>query len=581
MSSTACIGRGARMRNLATIAAGALLVAATAAPTVAQVPPANILPPLQTPNLQQPVLPPFETGPRFELPPVPPASPQAIRPASTRLLLHGVTFTGNTAISTDALNAIAAPYLGRLVSFADLEELRLRLTRAYVDRGYINSGAVIPDQKVANGTVRIDIIEGTLTTIEVSGADRLRPEYVGDRLRLAAGPPLDVGPLQAQIRILLEDPLIARINAQLGPGLRPGESDLKVQAEERPALGATLSFANDRAPSIGSEAGQLTLIGRDLTGFGDLSTFSFQKTIGLEDYAFTTELPVSAYDTKIHVSGERTDATVVEPPFNSIDVEGRTSSIEFGVTQPVYRTPSQTFELGAFVAYRESDTFLLGEPFSFSPGVQNGVSKITVLRLRQSWTDRGRDQVVALRSTFSFGIPALDATLNPPPLPDTRFFDWLGQAQYARRLSEDGTELLLRGDLQLSRTPLMPLEQFAVGGMDSVRGYRQNLLVRNSGLAASAELRIPVWQPPSPAEGVELGAIKLAPFADYGRSWNVDQPTPSPQFIASVGLGVLWDPLPWVHAATYYGHALKREAPEPSSNLQDDGLYFRLTLDAF
>ena len=232
------------------------------------------------------------------------------------------------------------------------------------------------------------------------------------------------------------------------------------------------------------------------------------------------------------------------------------------------------------IAYRRSDTFLLGTPFSFSPGVQNGVSKVTVLRLRQSWTDRSRDQVVALRSTFNFGLPTLGATVNPAPLPDTRFFDWLGQAQYARRLRDDGTELLLRGDLQLSRNPLLPIEQFAVGGMDSVRGYRQNLLVRDAGLDASIELRVPIWQPPSPTESIDLGPVTLAPFVDYGRSWNVDQPTPSLQFIASIGIGLLWDPVPWVHAAAYYGHALKREAPQPSSNLQDKGIYFRLTIDA-
>jgi hemolysin activation/secretion protein len=578
----ACIRCDARARNRATIVvAGVVLVLTVPAASVAQVPPANLLPPLQTPNQQPFERPPFETEPPFELPRLRPAPPQTTRPVSIRLILRAVKFSGNTVFSTDELNAIAKPYIDRPVSFSDLEELRLRLTRAYLDRGYIDSGAVIPDQTVTNGTVAINIIEGTLTGVEVSGADRLRPDYVENRVRLAAGPPLNVGPLQERIQILLEDPLIARISAQLGPGLRPGESDLKVQVEERPPLGAMLSFANDRAPSIGSEAGQLTLVGRDLTGFGDLSTFSLQKTVGLQDYAFATELPLTAYDTKIHLTGERTDAVVVEPPFNSIDVEGQTSSIEVGISQPVYRTPDQTFELGAFVAYRQSETFLLGEPFSFSPGVQNGVSKVTVLRLRQNWTDRSRDQVLALRSTFSFGLPVLGATVNPSPLPDTRFSDWLGQAQYARRLSENGTELLLRGDLQLSRDTLLPLEQFAVGGMDSVRGYRQNLLVRDNGLDSSIELRVPIWQPPSPIAGRDVGPIRIAPFVDYGRSWNVDQPSPSPQYIASVGLGLLWDPVREVHAAIYYGYALKRQAPQPSNNLQDHGLYFRLTVDAF
>jgi hemolysin activation/secretion protein len=238
-------------------------------------------PPLAPSGLTRPgddrlPLPPFETEPPFVLPAPPPPQPKAMPPGvGVRFVLRAIRIVGNTAIPTAALEQTVAPFLGKIVSTTELEEMRLRLTRLYIERGYINSGAVIPDQRVVDGTITIRIVEGALTTIEVTGLDRLRTEYVAGRLRLAGGPPLNASDLQDAVQILLQDPLISRVNAELGPGLRPGESRLDVRVEEQPLLGTTLAIANDRAPSIGGTEGQIQLTLRDATGFGDLSVFRF------------------------------------------------------------------------------------------------------------------------------------------------------------------------------------------------------------------------------------------------------------------------------------------------------------------
>jgi hypothetical protein len=82
----------------------------------------------------------------FTLPPVErkPLAPDAAEQAS--LFVQRIVFRGNGAISTAELDSIAAPYRGRKVTAAEIEELRQALTRHYVERGYINSGALLdPD----------------------------------------------------------------------------------------------------------------------------------------------------------------------------------------------------------------------------------------------------------------------------------------------------------------------------------------------------------------------------------------------------------------------------------------------------
>lgn len=75
--------------------------------------------------------------------------------------------TGSTVFSATELAGATAPYTNRAVTTADLEELRLALTRLYVEKGYINSGAVIPDQTVTNGVISFQIIEGSLSRVEL------------------------------------------------------------------------------------------------------------------------------------------------------------------------------------------------------------------------------------------------------------------------------------------------------------------------------------------------------------------------------------------------------------------------------
>ena len=60
----------------------------------------------------------------------------------------------------------------------EIEQARRAITLHYVRNGYINSGAVIPDQNPADGIILIRIIEGELTEIDLHGNKWLRDSYI-------------------------------------------------------------------------------------------------------------------------------------------------------------------------------------------------------------------------------------------------------------------------------------------------------------------------------------------------------------------------------------------------------------------
>jgi len=123
--------------------------------------------------------------------------------------------TGNTVLPEATLRGIATPYVGRELSWADLEQLRDELTRAYVDAGYLTSGAWIPDQAVENGVVEIRIQEGVLGELSIESDRRLSSRYVEDRLHGALVGPLNLRALEERLQILRQDPVVAAVDAEL------------------------------------------------------------------------------------------------------------------------------------------------------------------------------------------------------------------------------------------------------------------------------------------------------------------------------------------------------------------------------
>ena len=161
--------------------------------------------------------------------------------------------------------------------------------------------------------------------------------------------------------------------------------------------------------------------------------------------------------------------------------------------------------------------------------------------------------------------------------PDGRFLAWLVQTQYARRLGDQFGQVILRGDLQLANDNLLPLEQFASGGVNSVRGYRENERVRDNGYLVSAEWRYPLWEN---KKGERQGSLQAAVFTDYGSAWNRGESTHDDP-LHSVGVGLLWTLNRFAMAEIYLAHDLEKATQKYDHNIQDEGIHFRFTMNFF
>ncbi|HAJ64306.1 MAG TPA: hypothetical protein DCP31_37945, partial [Cyanobacteria bacterium UBA8543] len=503
-------------------------------PTPLNLPSDRQEPPSQTP-LEAPT--PAPLPPPEQLLESPPSGPQTPEPSPGKvpetITIQRFEFEGNTVFSDEELAKVTAPFTNRPISFAELFQARSAVTQLYLDKGYITSGALIPPQALEGGVAKIQVVEGGLEGINVTGTRRLNPNYVRSRIAIATKKPLNRERLLEALQLLQLNPLIQNLSAELSAGTRPGLSLLEVKVSEAKTFGVEISADNNRSPSVGSFRRRVQLNEANLLGLGDGISVSYNNTDGSNGVDFNYTLPINPRNGTVRFSYGFTDSDVIEDPFNELDINSTSRYYEISVRQPIVQTPTQELALGLVATRQESKaTFIEDLPFP-APGTdEQGQTRVSALRFFQEWTKRNSREVLAARSQFSLGIGALDATINPDP-PDSRFFSWRGQAQWVRLLAAD-TLFLIRTDVQLSDRALVPLEQFGLGGQQSVRGYRQDLLLTDNGALVSAEVRIPILRLPK-----QNALLQVAPFVDFGAGWNHGQRAdPEQNVLVATGIGL-------------------------------------------
>ncbi len=540
----------------------------------ASIPPGTIEPTRPVPPLLPKTLPTPAPSPQLEPRPTPTEPVPAIE---AKVKVKKVEVLGSTVFSAEELTKVFAPFIDKEVTFEQLLEICSAITDLYTRNGYTTSGAFLPRQDVSNGTIEIQVVEAELERIEVQGLNRLQKSYVRSRIAAAAKTPINIRRLESALQLLQLDPLFSRVQAELTAGTVPGNNILILNLKEAPPLSAALIVDNYNSPSVGSTRGTAVLSHNNLLGLGDRALAEVAIAEGVEDYNISYALPVNARNGTLNFRYENGNSRIIEQPFAPLDINGETQTYSLGFRQPLIRTPTTEFALSLSGDLRRSQTYILDdEPFSFTIGPEKGESRVSAIRFSGDWVNRSSSRVLAARSQFSLGLDILDATVNDTGT-DGRFFSWLGQFQWVQALNErKDTTLIASTAAQLTGDSLLPLEQFSIGGVDTVRGYRANQRVGDSGIFGSVEVRLPLIR-----DGDGFGLLQIAPFLDAGTIWNNNgDAIASSNTLVSIGLGLRWQLSSRLSARLDWGIPLVPVAKQ-GDTLQDNGIYFSLRIQPF
>lgn len=396
----------------------------------------------------------------------------------------------------------------------------------------------------------------------------------------------------------------------------------------KPWIEAEIGVANDRPPSTGSLRAFAGLTLRGPTGF--LFSADAGATEGALDGAGSLLVALRP-GWSARLAADFNEAEVVDPVLRPLDIRSRgwgfEGSVYYGAIRcpltPLFGEPllgeprramdgdgiescrlaarrigdapvgwasARDLTLGLTLSHRTSQSFLLGEPFSFAPGSVDGRSHVTAIRASADWLQRGRTTpggergwTLGARLRLSFGLDGSATDIAGLATPSPHFVLISGQIGYSRQLRWKELVLTARLSGQWSNELLYTSERLPIGGPNSVRGYSQAILLVDRGLVGSVELnryftlgreRLPFGQ----GGGFDPRRFRLTLFADAAWASNLNPATRRDDELGAIGAGLAWVPSEAVTVRVDYGLRLGRNLAGPGPALVNDGLHFSIAL---
>lgn len=452
-------------------------------------------------------------------------------PEGQRLRVRGFDVVGNTAVDAAELTALLADLAGRELALAELREGARRITRLYRERGYPLARAWLPQQEIADGMVRIEVLEGRYGDVRVTNQAGLHTLVLVPLLALKPGEAVRTEELERSL-LLARDLAGVEIRSTLQPGASVGSTDLVVDL----LPGRFFSGSID-ADNFGNRyTGESRLSGRlevnNLLGLGDQLSLRLLASDEAQGYGrLAWEGAVGAWGTRFGI-GHAQMRYELGKDFAVLDAHGRARIHSAWLRQPLVRGR----DVSLFLAV-QFDAKRLTDEIELFASRNEKRSRIWATTLHgngaDDWLGGGLSRAAATWSSgwLDFDDPA-SLALDAVTARSAGHFDKFSLSLARTQRLTGPFSLYGQFEGQWARDNLDSSEKFVLGGAYGVRAYPQGEAAGDQGWLAKLELRYalaPAWQ--------------LSAFTDHGTvrinrdPWAAGR---NERLLAGAGLAVEW-----------------------------------------
>jgi hemolysin activation/secretion protein len=549
------------------LAAGSMIAAFPAAVAAQSTPPPQPLPPTRE-EVTRPVAPTPPPPSRLEVEGGIERAPCALDGPEFRsihFVLRGAEFEGLQGLTAAQIASAYAPYVGHDVPISTVCEIRDRAATMLRDAGYI-AAVQVPQQRIADGTVKFQVLMAHLTTVrvrgEATGAETVLAGYLNQLTRR----PL-FNRYEAERYLLLASDLpgyTVRLTLRpAGDGV-PGDVVGDVTVQRLPAY-ADFVVQNGGSHALGPWGGLARAQFFGLTGLGDRTSISFYSTADLHEQQ-TIQL---AHDMRIgpeglSLAGAFTYAWA-RPTVPDAHVLAKTLLGTVELAYPLVRTQAETIRGSVGMDYINQDVWLdharltrdrlrvgyirLGVDMvatDFSNALFSAAEPpwhvTALLELRQGFRGLGATRCGTI---ITQGLPAIvcngGSIVPPSRLEGQSDATVLRYTAYGEYRPIPKLTLALNARAQYAWKPVLSFEEFAAGNYTAGRGYDPGALLGDSGIGTQAEIRYGSHIPTS----LTKPALEGYGFWDHVEVRHHDSPIiiTEREHLNSIGAGlrVNWD----------------------------------------
>lgn len=473
------------------------------------------------------------------------------KPPVVKAKIVKVEFPESKIFTQTELQDLAAPLLEKPVTIDEIKKVVANITRCYILGDYVTSKAYLPPQDLSNGVLKIGLMEGTVGEVKVEGNRWTRTSYIEKRVNKKEGEILKISDIEKDV-IKFNNNNTVKLKVGLNAGEEQGQTDITLKAEEPFPFRIAFMTDNQGRKAVGTGRFGTMLTADSLFGFRDRLSFGgylgHGNRVGFADY----NIPVGKYGTRLGASVSAGNISVINGPMRPYGVGGTSQVYSVYVTHPLFDSIDTNISSYTAANIRHSTSDIADFKF-----YDKSTFSVTQGFTARKDTDRG------IWYTGHYGSAGFKALSG-----DTDFFKYEGNIT---RLHDFGKGIIgqFRVSGQFSPDDDLPwMEQFQIGGLSTVRGYSEGLLLGKSGYFASAEILTPLPILPKRIGSDKLGyyypreMIKGAVFWDNGMifPYKADgSSVDSGEFLMSWGLGLRINLKQDLAARMYWGFGLNNK----------------------
>ena len=451
--------------------------------------------------------------------------------------------TDPSAVLTDAeLDAIIKPYEGQQVKLSDIYDIVEKINALYNEKGYVTCRAFLPPQTITEGTVKLLLVEGRTGTATVSGNKYTKAKYITNRLHLAPGEIANVKELNKDL-LLFNATNSTQLRIMMKAGTEPGTTDYEITAYEPKRDTWTLFEDNAGSYTSGEYRTGLFFNTKSLSGNCDAFSLGTVYSQGTRAANAMYSRSLGRSGTKMNLLYSTNAVKVVKGGYEDM-IKGHANSYAIGFVQPVLVNETTRSEVSLDYNRQSSKTDWL------TPRINMVDDKVQDVTLGYSLTNYGASHVFYQKHSYVRGYSKQEADMGTGSEPSNKHFGFYKFNGLYQKLYQAGQMWNLRADAQWSGSDgMVSSRQFYMGGMYSVRGYKENFLGGDSGFTFSAEYAVPVINKNTSA----------FTFFDYGHVYGNGQSDDQHHILSSVGLGLRSTINQYISASLTLGIPLQRE----------------------
>lgn len=440
---------------------------------------------------------------------------------------------GNTLISGGKLLALLAHLIGTELTLNDLHEVTSVVQQAYRKAGYGGVIAFVPEQTLENGEVVINVVEGRLANVSISDNKRYDETNILASLPgLRKGTTPIIRDIDRNIQMANENPA-KDMRVALVAGARPGEIDADIKVNEERPLRLLLGVDSAGTPTTGNFRTNAGIQHANLWNRDHIGTFQFQTSPTdpgrVQIYSVGYRVPFYNYFAAIDAFYAHSSVDSVSSPLQGVGPLGFTGKGDVAGFR-AYRFLPRLGDYDQRLTFgwdwrRFNNQCSFGEFGSAGCGAASADVAITPLSLGYTGQTEGPGISWGFSSSVSGNVGgSSNSEFDAVRLgADKHYFIWRFFT-FGNLALPAGFGLAARVSAQYSPHALVPGEQFgiggggsAMGGIISVRGYREREVVGDYGTSFNLEGLGPDF-----AKWVNSESVSIRPliFFDFGWAGN-------------------------------------------------------------